>query len=354
MKKLTALLLTLLLILSLTACDLMKSPAKTEPPTQLSEDIITTMDELDLLIAQMCEQLLPSAKIRLESINIWRELENHIKIEEELLIKRGIVGLSISYVEMAGFIEATLNIEYEVYMKVTAAYKSKNTSSLNAQEKAVYDKAVEIIDTLNLTRGTIFEKAFAVHEYLANTIEYDYAYAFNADSFDVYGALITGKAVCQGYAYSFKMLMDMLNVECIIISGTAGNEKHAWNMVNYNGKWYHVDVTWNDQGENRTYRYFNISDTVMSSTHSWNRANFPTASEMTYNYYGYTGRNASSVMQLETVFQNDYNSGMRVIEILCTYSFTPDDLQFIITKHNITPSYGTTQYGNDVLVTIVL
>jgi len=63
------------------------------------------------------------------------------------------------------------------------------------------------------------------------------------------------KALCEGYATLFQEICSLLNIECIIITGTAkrfvseiGNSNlpsnHAWNAVKINGKWILADITW--------------------------------------------------------------------------------------------------------------
>lgn len=80
----------------------------------------------------------------------------------------------------------------------------------------------------------------------------DYQNDENAkDKNTIYGTLKNGKAVCEGYARTFKYLMDGVGVPCLLISGTATNsqgqtESHAWNYVQINDTWYAIDVTWDD------------------------------------------------------------------------------------------------------------
>lgn len=67
-------------------------------------------------------------------------------------------------------------------------------------------------------------------------------------------ALVNGKEggpVCDGYSKAFQILCKMLDIPCVCISGTgiSGNaiDSHMWNAVQMeDGKWYGVDVTWDD------------------------------------------------------------------------------------------------------------
>lgn len=60
--------------------------------------------------------------------------------------------------------------------------------------------------------------------------------------------------VCESYARAFKVLCDRAGIPCTLVNGGALNsasdtqpEAHMWNYVQMeNGKWYAVDVTWND------------------------------------------------------------------------------------------------------------
>lgn len=53
--------------------------------------------------------------------------------------------------------------------------------------------------------------------------------------------------VCEGYATAFKVLCDLKGIPCVLESGIANGGGHMWNLVQMeDGKWYAVDVTWND------------------------------------------------------------------------------------------------------------
>ena len=57
--------------------------------------------------------------------------------------------------------------------------------------------------------------------------------------------------VCEGYSKAFKLLCDAVGVPCVLIPGDGINtdgvrEAHMWCAVMIFGKWYGVDVTWDD------------------------------------------------------------------------------------------------------------
>lgn len=97
--------------------------------------------------------------------------------------------------------------------------------------------------------GSDYEKILQVNDLLVDNLEYGTSYGDNA--YNIYGALVQKNCVCEGYAEAFKYIMDGLNIPCILVIGTAQNsdgnsENHEWNYVMIDGKWYAMDVTWND------------------------------------------------------------------------------------------------------------
>ena len=107
-----------------------------------------------------------------------------------------------------------------------------------------------------------------IHDFIINNTEYDQNYE-NKNRYNVYGALVEKKCVCEGYARAFKYLADAIGIENILMQGTATNsqmqvENHAWNAVKIANSWYLIDVTWDDPiiigngylPKNTHYKYF--------------------------------------------------------------------------------------------------
>ena len=122
-----------------------------------------------------------------------------------------------------------------------------------------YDAVVDKLETIKVNGISRHEKLKLINDYLANNIVYDSNVETNpaSNDFDVYGALINGLCVCEGYAEAFKLLCDREGIPCITVVGTGNGGAHKWNMVLMeDGEWYTLDSTWNDQGSSIYYSYF--------------------------------------------------------------------------------------------------
>lgn len=89
-----------------------------------------------------------------------------------------------------------------------------------------------------------------IHDFIVENTEYDETVS-KSNIYNIYGTLINKEAVCEGYAKTFKYILDKLDIPCIIACGIGQNSKgqtesHAWNYVKLNDVWYAVDVTWDD------------------------------------------------------------------------------------------------------------
>ena len=122
-------------------------------------------------------------------------------------------------------------------------------NNLNTAIQKVENTKNNLIASIS-ENATDYEKALKVHNAIVNSLDYDIS-TIRPNTRNIYGALIEKKAVCEGYAKSFKYIMDCLDIECILVSGVATNssghtESHMWNYIKLNNKWYGIDATWDD------------------------------------------------------------------------------------------------------------
>lgn len=193
----------------------------------------------------------------------------------------------VFYIE---FSKLYLNIEttvrgnkktYKVFLNA-----GNNTDYLTSEflSKERIDAALNEIGNIksyfvNNKKTDTYENIKIAHDYLVESIEYDQTISL-PNIYNLYGALINKKSVCEGYAKAFKYLMDSMNIPCIIVSGVATNsegntESHAWNYVQLNGIWYAVDCTWDDPiligpgylSNFSKYKYFLKGEDEFNKTH---------------------------------------------------------------------------------------
>jgi len=152
---------------------------------------------------------------------------------------------------------------------------------------------------------TDLQKEIVIVQYLVENINYDVgAYMTSTVSItNNFGkkALETGNAVCSGYAEAFKLLADASGLQSEVVTGKGysnlGSGDHAWNQVCIDGKWYNLDVTWEDPlkvsasssygyttenglGFNKLRnQYINLTDDEFRKTHSWNGGHICTSTE---------------------------------------------------------------------------
>ncbi|MGN0696230.1 MAG: transglutaminase domain-containing protein [Oscillospiraceae bacterium] len=120
---------------------------------------------------------------------------------------------------------------------------------------------------------------------------------------NVYGALVDGKALCEGYAKAFSYLCGRAGIENVIVTGKTTTD-HMWNMVKLDGNWYHVDVTWDHPSAIITdaypdavmYNYFLISDADAAENRTIDNDYFepPRATGSVMNYFYHEGMYADS------------------------------------------------------------
>lgn len=120
-----------------------------------------------------------------------------------------------------------------------------------------------------------------IHHKLVHNTQYDHEAAEEPEThpraFNILGVFQDHKAVCQGIAFAFKLLCDYFEIPCMIATGKASLENigsnmlHAWNIICLDGKYAHVDITWDigvsELSKFYRYDYFCIPDEWIKEDH---------------------------------------------------------------------------------------
>ena len=262
----------------------------------LYENIITTQENVDYYYYDQLDEYakiiykgfennkenMKSGTYTIDFGNQFNELLNSDGGEEKLNIAFQSAWNAYTYDNMDLFyidvekLILTINTTTALSIHNVKISNGENNSYLK-QEFQTNINLNEKLELLNKIKGQIksqlegyndYVKVKEVHNWLIKAIEYD-TNETTIEPYSIYGALTQGKAVCEGYARSFKYIMDELEIPCVLVSGTATNsngitEAHAWNYVLLNGDWYAIDVTWDDPiiigegtvSEDTNYKYF--------------------------------------------------------------------------------------------------
>ncbi len=167
---------------------------------------------------------------------------------------------------------AILNTPSFIYMEdgiVAAVQFQYNPAWTTAFVKKMilgYDEAMAVIQP----NDNDFAKILKLHDWIVKNISYKMS-SIGADFAG--GALANRSAVCAGYAQCYQFLLEQVGIESIYIAAQTKKEPHAWNLVKYDGHWFHVDCTWDrgvgqNPGVNHTYFMLNDAEFNENGEHT--------------------------------------------------------------------------------------
>ena len=181
----------------------------------------------------------------------------------------------------------TIAEKYEIKptTNISDAYKSGDTSKLTDREKETLDMAKDALKEMKIKDSmSDFEKEKAVYDWMTSSLQYDSGAltvipSTQEDCDNPYGVLKYHNAVCVGYATTFRMFMQMMDIECMVEHNT--EKYHSWDLVKIDGDWYITDI-YSDQG-NGNYAHFNMTDSMWGQEQNWDHDFFPAANSLKYN-----------------------------------------------------------------------
>lgn len=185
-------------------------------------------------------------------------------------------------------------------------------AKIAAKKMTLEAKISQILGTIPANIPEV-EREKRIHDYIVSTVRYDTAAAANPNpvndflphAFDIYGAAIEGKAVCEGYAKLFQYLCYRTGIQATQISGIADGGGHMWNAVKLDGDWYELDATWADQETDVIYYgFFNLTHSEMAQSHAAStEIPYPQAIGTKYRYADYYALKLLSATQVSDTYK---------------------------------------------------
>ncbi len=151
--------------------------------------------------------------------------------------------------------------------RIIDAWEKGDLSSLSEDEKKTLELGLELVERAKAETESELELEIWLHDWLCEKITYE-SPDMNVLTLELVtmrqlscvGAMLDGKANCQGYADAFYLLGTLAGFEIDRVLGMT-EEGHIWNTIRLDGADYIVDVTFDDMDDEKysgwTYNFFN-------------------------------------------------------------------------------------------------
>ena len=136
-------------------------------------------------------------------------------------------------------IETKYDTFHKIEINLIKNYSEEQIKEVNKEVDDLYNS----LYNPNLSKKDNIRK---IHDYIIHNTKYDEerskkgTITYYSDS--AYGALIEGYALCGGYSDAMQLFLEKMQIKNFKVS----SDKHIWNAVYLDGKWYHLDLTWDD------------------------------------------------------------------------------------------------------------
>ena len=175
---------------------------------------------------------------------------------------------------------------------------------------------MEQIDNAKAAGASQMELELLIHDMIIGEVDYAYT-AYGSPETATFAHSVVGvldgddttDVVCEGYAKTFHLLSNYAGLESIYGVGWSGTDEngggHAWNLIKIDGKWYNIDLTWDDTNstdyDGYSYDFYNLATEEFNrdKAHDYRPDYFggmydvPNAVATEANYYNYFGLNVT-------------------------------------------------------------
>lgn len=255
------------------------------------------------------------------------------------------------------YLEGTKNVEKDEI--------AKRKSTLEQKTNSILADLAGVTDPYEITKY--------IYKFIIDNTEYD---LHAVDNQNICSVFLNGKSVCQGYAKAFQYLLQKMGIQAALVQGTVQDGgSHAWNIVQLDGEYYYVDVTWGDASysmanENKVvqekklginYDYMCVTTSEICKTHWIDPiVNLPICVAEKDNYYRREGFYFTDVDDagLQAAFSKEYEKESESITLKCSDASVYNEMCNYLLEEQKIFSYlqnggGSVNYANnDAMCTI--
>lgn len=250
MKRIYALVLALVFMITLCSCD---NKRKTEIPTPATVDtdyqIIT---EIDHCVVEPDDEL----HMTIEDKTYYRSLM------ESMLNREKKVTLSESKEQNEYYVDLLKQSPYYFFLSEctvkdnTAHLKYAYSKSEQESMLSFIDQSfLQIINSNATADDNTLDRILNIYGAVARAMTYDHARKdnkqldsplFQYPGDEIYKALKNGESVCYGFAYTLRFALLQLDIDCFCVYGPCSGrgEAHMWNIFKYKDNFYTCDSAW--------------------------------------------------------------------------------------------------------------
>lgn len=161
----------------------------------------------------------------------------------------------------------------QINITIHYLYTEEEIKTINQKVNEIYAKVIK-------ENMTDYDKIKTIHDYIIDNTKYDVERNNDENSkynsYKAYGPLIEGYATCSGYTDAMALFLEKIGIKNFKVATELMQEDisgHVWNAIYLDGKWLHLDLTWDDpvSDDGKDYllhKYFLISSKELEEADS--------------------------------------------------------------------------------------
>ena len=208
--------------------------------------------------------------------NVFKIGRRDLNPISDLIAHNGISDYDITSIESTHLINIHINHFYPG-TAILKAVQTGDSSSLTSREMETWKAARTVADSVkNLPP---LEQAQKIHDWICEHVVYT-KNDTNDEKDNAIGAILNGEADCDGYSDAFFLIAGLAGLNVRYQHGNSlelsaldslSTETHMWNLLEIDGVWHMVDVTWDDDEDGVTHGWFNVGFDIAERIHIWNK-----------------------------------------------------------------------------------